>query len=346
MDFTFLGRAFGCLSPKTWEGMNKCLNRFAIGKKKVSGKKLRVDATAVESNIHYPTDSSLLWDSFRTLARLLREARRQHPQLVCKHRFHDRKVKRGYLFISRTAGSKSKGAKRKVKATYKQLVEAVTRVVQITQEMIPLLPWLDPVREQLAHFLPLVQRVIDQTKRRVFNGETVPADQKVYSIFEEHTELLMRGKARKPVEFGHMVSLSETKEKYISQYLVMEKRRNDKDLVSETLDTHKTQFGTLPDMVAADKGFYESMKELQKLEELIQTVSICKKGRRTPEQEERENTEAFKSGQRFRAGIEGTISVLKRGFKLTRCLFKGFRNFASAVGCAVFCHNLVALTRL
>jgi len=180
----------------------------------------------------------------------------------------------------------------------------------------------------------------------VFNGETVPADQKVYSIFEEHTELLKRGKARKPIEFGHMVLLTETREKFISQYQVMEKKRNDKDLVTETLETHKSQFGTLPDVLAADKGFYESMKELQKLEELIQTVSICKKGRRTPEQEERENTEAFKSGQRFRAGIEGTISVLKRGFKLTRCLFKGFRNFASAVGCAVFCHNLVALTRL
>ena len=304
MDFTFLSRAFGCLSPKTWQAINERLSAFAVQQKKISGEKLRVDTTAVESDIHYPTDSSLLWDGFRTVTRLLRGVQQGYPSLAGRHRFHDKKVKRRYLFIGRNAGSQSKGKKRKVKTTYRQLVEDVRRVVEIAQETVVLLPWLEPIRELLCHFIPLVQRVIEQTERRVFNGETVPADQKVYSIFQEHTELLKRGKARKPIEFGHMVLLTETREKFISQYQVMEKKRHDKDLLTEALETHQTQFGTLPEVLAADKGFYESMKVLRGLEKQIQTVSICKKGSRNSNEKERERTDAFRDGQRFRAGIE------------------------------------------
>ena len=99
-------------------------------------------------------------------------------------------------------------------------------------------------------------------------------------------------------------------------------------------------------MLAADKGFYESREQIKKLSDKIEVVSICKKGRRTEEEDRREGSKEFKAGQRFRAGIEGTISVLKRAFKLDRCLFKGFKNYAASLGCAVFCHNLVLLAEL
>jgi IS5 family transposase len=105
-------------------------------------------------------------------------------------------------------------------------------------------------------------------------------------------------------------------------------------------------FGEAPQVLAADKGFYKNMEQIENLEEIIETVSIGKKGRRTPDQRARERTEAFVAGQRFRAGCEGSISVLKRVFKLGLCLFKGFKHFAASVGCAVFCHNLILLTRL
>jgi IS5 family transposase len=105
-------------------------------------------------------------------------------------------------------------------------------------------------------------------------------------------------------------------------------------------------FGEAPDVLATDKGFYKSMEQIENLEETIETVSIGKKGRRTPEQQARERTEVFAAGQRFRAGCEGSMSVLKRVFKLGLCLFKGFKNYAASVGCAVFCHNLILLTRL
>ena len=126
----------------------------------------------------------------------------------------------------------------------------------------------------------------------------------------------------------------------------MPKRIEDKDLLEPAVESHRTLFGRYPDLLTTDKGFYESMKQIAGLEEKIGIVSIAKKGRRTREEYERETSEAFIEAQRFRAGAEGSISVLKRAFKLGRCLFKGFKHYAAGVGLAVLCHNLVLLTRL
>ena len=251
MDFSFVGKAFAALSGETWHAVNQSLARHAKKKAWISGEKLRTDSTAYESNIHYPTDSSLLWDSFRVLCRTLRRLQKACPKLGLTHRYHDKKVKKLAFYIARKAG--------------------------------------------------------------------------------------------KPVEFGHKVLLAQTGEKFITHYKVMPEREEDKDLLNATLDAHRSLFGKLPDTLAADKGFYASVKQLAGLEKKIKTVSICKKGRRTKKEEEREHSDEFKAGQAFRAGVEGTISVLKRAFKLNRCLFKGYKNFASSVGCAVFCHNLVLL---
>ena len=199
---------------------------------------------------------------------------------------------------------------------------------------------------ELEEYTPIVERIIDQAERRIFEGEVVPADEKVFSLFEEHTELLQRGKAGKAVEFGHKVLIAQTGEKFITHYRVMPKREEDKDLLDETLEAHCDLFGQAPGTLAADKGFYESVEQLKALEEAIEGVSICKKGRRTAAEQAREHGEAFRAGQSFRAGVEGSISVLKRAFKLNCCLFKGYRHFASSVGCAVFCHNLVLLAQL
>ncbi|MDA8171362.1 MAG: transposase [Nitrospiraceae bacterium] len=199
------------------------------------------------------------------------------------------------------------------------------------------------VASELKRYLPTAKKITNQAERRVINGEQVPSTEKVFSLFEDHTELLKRGKAGKPIEFGHKVLLVETGEKFIIHYETMPKQRADKDLIQESLSAHGKVFGGRPDVLAGDKGFYESMEQIKKLSKKINTVSICKKGRRTAEEDERESTEDFKTGQRFRAGIEGTISALKRSYKLGRCLFKGLKNFASSAGCAVFCHNMVIL---
>ena len=346
MDFSFVGKAFAALSAETWHAVNQSLAGHAKERAWISGEKLRTDSTAYESNIHYPTDSSLLWDSFRVLCRALRRLQKAFPELGLSHRYHDKKVKKLAFYIARNARSKSKATQRQVKRTYRTLIARVAWIVEISNEAQRWLGHGALVHAtELVHYTPIAARVVDQAERRVFDGEVLPANEKVYSLFEEHTELLKRGKAGKPIEFGHKVLFAQTGEKFITHYKVMPEREEDTDLLKETLDAHRDLFGKLPDTLAADKGFYESVKQLKELEKDIGTVSICKKGRRTRAEEEREHSDDFKAGQAFRAGVEGTISVLKRAFKLNRCLFKGYKNFASSVGCAVFCHNLVLLAQ-
>lgn len=329
--------------------MNELLSGYAKAEEKITGEKVRLDTTVYETNIHYPTDSSLLWDSFRTLSRLLGEIREEMRAAGLNHRFHHRKVKKLMLYITRNAGGNSKSKQRKVKKAYRTLIDRVRRITVVSRRVADhfakSLAVLDVVSE-LEHYLRIVERIIDQAERRVFGGEMVPTNEKVYSLFEEHTELIKRGKARAPIEFGHKVLVSQTTEKFIHHYETFPRQLADKDLLDETLDAHNQLFGSSPKVLAADKGFYESREQIKVLSKDIQTVSICKKGRRTAEELERESAQEFKKGQRFRAGSEGTISVLKRAFKLNRCLFKGFKNYAASVGCAIFCHNLVLLTRL
>jgi len=346
MDFSFLDKAYCVLSEKTWHTMNRVLAQYAKEQDKISSEKLRLDTTVYEANIHYPTDSSLLWDSFRTLARLLQQIQQELPQLTLKHRFHVDKVKKLFLFITRNSSSNNNSKKRKVKSTYRTLIARVNWIAEVAHKALGILEQAGYEAELLEHYIPIVAKIINQAQQRVFQGITIPADQKIYSLFEEHTELLKRGKAGKPIEFGHKILVAQTDEKFIHHYQVFPKRREDKELLEPTLNAHKQLFGTGPEVVATDKGFYENMKQILKLEEKITTVSICKKGRRSQAEFERESAEEFKDGQRFRAGCEGSISVLKRVFNLGRCLFKGFKNYAASVGCAVFCHNLVLLTRL
>jgi IS5 family transposase len=346
MDFTFLNKASCVLSAQTLEAMNEALSHYAVQEEKISGEKQRMDTTVYETNIHYPTDSSLLWDSFRTLSRLLREIQKELPELNLGHRFHDKKVKKLFTFISRNASSKSKRTLRKVKSTYRELMNRVGWIHGVGQEVLREACWAGYDVPELAHYLPLVARILDQAVRRVLQGETVPPDEKLYSLFEEHTELIKRGKAAKPIEFGHKVLFCQTGEKFIHHYKVMPRRIEDKELLAPAIEAHKDLFGDYPKVLSTDKGFYESMKQILALEEKIVVVSIAKKGRRTPEEYARETTEEFLEGQRFRAGAEGSISVLKRAYKLGKCFFKGFKHYAASVGLAVLCHNLVLLTRL
>ncbi len=346
MDFTMLSKAFCFLSPETLLAMNEVLSLYAIAEEKIGGEKQRMDTTVYEANIHYPTDSSLLWDSFRTLARLIRSLQRELPELELGHRFHDKKVKKLYTFIGRNISSKSKATGRKVKKQYRVLIQRVRWIHQTGQNVLSQVESAGYDAEALAHYLPLVDRIVQQADQRILQGIKLAADEKLYSLFEEHTELIKRGKAGKAIEFGHKVLLAQTGEKFIHHYVVMPTRREDKDLLQPALDAHKSLFGQYPEVLAADKGFYESMQKIDLLEEMIPMVSIAKKGRRNTQELARETSEDFREGQRFRAGSEGSISVLKRAFHLDRCRFKGFKNYAASVGLAVLCHNLILLTRL
>jgi IS5 family transposase len=255
-------------------------------------------------------------------------------------------VKRLAQSISRNAGSSSASKQRMVKRWYRTLIDRVRWIAGISRSVRALAGPHVLETFELEYYEPLVTRVTDQAQRRVLQGEALPADEKLYSLFEDHTELIKRGKAGKSVEFGHKILVAQTGEKFITHYQSLPQRQEDPALLPAALETYRKLFGAVPAVLAADKGFYASAQQLARLERQIQTVSICKKGRLNAQENAREHTEAFQDGQRFRSGIEGSISVLKRAFNLQRCLFKGFRHFAASVGCAVFCHNLVLLTRL
>ena len=273
MDFTFLNKACCALSAKTLEAMNQALSQYAVQEEKISGEKQRMDTTVYETNIHYPTDSSLLWDSFRTLSRLLRSVQKELPQLNLQHRYHDKKVKKLYTYISRNASSKNKRTLRKVKSAYRELINRVSWIHGVGQRVLVQARSADYLIDQLDHYLPLVDQIIYQADQRVLQGISLAPDEKLYSLFEEHTELIKRGKAAKPIEFGHKVLFCQTGEKFIHHYKVLPQRIEDKELLAPAVEAHKELFGHYPDVLSTDKGFYESMKQILSLEEKIAVVS-------------------------------------------------------------------------
>ena len=199
--------------------------------------------------------------------------------------------------------------------------------------------------DAMTHYVPLGDQVVKQAWRRVIEKESVPHEKKLFSIFEPHTELLKRGKAGKEIEFGHMVQIEQVQSKFITGYEVFEKRPVEHELVEPALEHHKKLFGCCPKELAADKGFYRDMDQLKDLEQRIQVVSICKKGSRTEAEAERERDPAFRHAQRFRAGVEGSISFLKRVLGLTRCYAKSFAHYTATVGATILAHNLLILAR-
>jgi len=340
MDFTFLDRCFLAIKPKTWKRVNELLGRHATGKKRVDPTVIRTDTTVVETNIHYPTDASLLWDTWRVASRLLKRAREVDPASF-PHRFHDRKIKKLYLYISRYASSPSKRRQRKVKAAFRTLIERVGWIVAIAGEFCGQTAWgvgsaLEELALELRAYLPAMEKVIAVARRVQLEGETVPASQRVFSLFEQHTELIKRGRRQKPVEFGHKVLLCQSAEKFITDYEVYEKQPADCELTESVIKRHEKLFGAKPEVLAADKGFCPAEEKYDQLIEQIDTLAI-------PRRMQDFVDKVLATWQAFRAGIEGTISGLKRAFRLVRCYFKGFRSFQRSVGLGVFCHNLIIL---
>ena len=340
MDFTFLNRCWLAIEPRTWKRVNEVLGCYAVAEEAVSTSVIRADTTVVETNIHYPTDASLLWDTWRVASRLLKRAREVDPA-SCPHRFHDRKIKRLYLYVTRYMPSKSKRRQRKVKAAFRTLIERTGWIVVICREFCGLAASrghsaLAGLGLELEPYLPAMEKVVAVARRAQLEGETVPASERVFSLFEQHTELIKRGRREKPVEFGHKVLLCQSAEKFITDYQVYQKQQPDCELTESVIKRHEELFGQRPDVLVADKGFCPAE---EKYEALIQQVATLAIPRRMQDFVDK----VLAHWQAFRSGIEGTISGLKRTFRLVRCFFKGFTSFQRAVGLGVFCHNLIVL---
>src|SRR3990172_6332406 len=258
MDFTTLCKLKNAIRPGTWKQINRRLAQYAVREERIRGESLRLDTTAVETNIHWPTDSSLLWDSYRVLARLIERARQLDGEVVGERRLHLRRVRRDALAITRKAAKRPDPEA--LKPLYRGLLERVDGICSLaldvardlTQriEALRYKEWEHAQAEalvaEIAEAQGLAERVIEQARRRVLQGESVPNDEKLFSLFEPHTELLKRGKAGKPIEFGHMIQIQQVAQKFITDYEVYDRKPAEPALLEPALASHRALFRAAP----------------------------------------------------------------------------------------------------
>ncbi len=348
-------RAFNRLTQPTLQEINELVLQTAIDLGLEDGTRLRVDCTVVQTDIHHPTDSTLLWDSVRVLTRLVGRLGQATEQTFSGFRNRTRAARRRMQAIQRmTAQQRHQQQNKK----YRQLIGITEQVVASTgavleqtrktkhKDLIQDLA-IAELRKQIEHYRELGQRVIDQARRRVLEGEAVPPAEKIFSIFEPHTDLIKRGKIQTPVEFGHKVFLAESAQGLITQYEVLDGNPADQDQVEASLLNHLATFDHPPDCYAADRGFFSEQNVRTCAKKGVPEISIPQRGgKKTPAREVYEKSASFKKGQRFRAGIEGRISVLFRGRGMKRCLAQGRERFELFVAAAVLANNLLRIADL
>ena len=347
IDYTLICRAFRVIRPETWEKSNRFFGIRMMHEGKINPENIRADTTVTECNIHWPTDSSLLWDCYRVMENRFAKIRQVLSEKeLTSIRFHVEKIRKLHLDIARFAKSKCKKRQRQVirwkKTLTKRVKQTVEKVVPVVKKFLESTNlFVQSVGMELNEKLPAMHRIVNVAERNL-QGEKVPATEKTLSIFEPHTELIMRGRREKPVEFGHAFLLAECPEKFITDWLVFPQRPSDTTLIPTTLERHEETFGKKPKSAAFDKGFFpgaEALEELRDdLEDEVEYIAVPSRLRDLGDA-------LMSTYQKFRAGIEGTISCLKRAFRLSRCLFRGFKGFCRAIGSAVFCHNLIVMTR-
>lgn len=348
-------RAFNRITPATMQAINQVVVQAAVELGLEDGKQLRVDTTVVETNIHFPTDATLLWDTVRTVTRLVEDLHEILPRGVQGFTNRTRSARRRMQALERMTAqerhTQQEPKYRELLRITQQVLASARQVVRKTARVkgidVVAAAMVEQLRQQITEYCQLGDRVIDQTRRRVIDGEQVPTEEKVYSIFESHTDLIKRGKARKPVEFGHKVFLAESAQGLITDYQVLDGNPADTNQVQASLQRHQQVFQCAPDLYAGDRGFYssENLDVCQKAG--VSQVSIPQRGgQKAAEREALERSPAFKKGQRFRAGIEGRISVLFRGRGMKRCRAKGRERFEVLVGSAVLANNLLRIAEM
>jgi IS5 family transposase len=348
-------RSFNRLTPATLQAVNAAVIHAAVGAELEAGEKLRADTTLVETNIHWPTDGALLWDTVRVLTRLIGRLRQIVPKDVPKFSNRKRAARRRMQKIQRMTRAERESQQvptyRQLLTITEEVLSNARRTADATGDSCGKTPAdvlaIEALRKEITDVCRLGDRVIDQSRRRVLHGEQVPVSEKLYSIFESHTDLIKRGKTNKPVEFGHKVFLAESAQGFITQYRVLDGNPSDEDHVASALKSHKKEFGSAPQVFATDRGFHnpDNQKRCQKAG--VDCVSIPQRGgKKTADRAAFEKSPDFKKAQRFRAGIEGTISVLLRGRGMRRCLAHGRERFELLVGAAVLANNLMRIARL
>jgi transposase, IS5 family len=350
-DDTTLIRWANLIQPKTLEKFNERIIQLAVERKVTQGRKLRTDGTVVESNLRPPSDNRLLADGVRALARTVVRARKLVKQVV-QEPFEDftQTAKQLARQIGETLRKKTDAAKSAGRQQYQELLEITRKTVawarqtqkQLHQQRAQKAKRLEQILET---FLSRAEQVIDQTTRRILQGEQVPASEKIVSLFEEHTDIIRRGKESRPVEYGHKVWLNEVEGGLVSHYRILDGNPNDEQQWKPSLKAHLKTFHQPPHQASGDRGLFSEENEKLALDLGVKRVILPKRGHRSKARLKHEHKAWFVNGRHWHAGVEGRISVLKRAHDLGRCLTRGLSGFHSWVGWGVIAGNLAVLGR-
>lgn len=340
-----LHSCISAISDVTWEQINRRVLLSADNAKVERGEMLRIDSTVTDSPIHAPSDSTLLWDSVRVLVRLLEGAEAIAEGIVTiAYRNHQRVAKKRTRAIRYTRGKDKKAA------LYRDLITVTRNTLRYVEEASLRLsdPRIDPLERtawqtRLEHYKPLIERVIDQTERRVFKGERVPAAQKIVSIFEEHTDIIVKG--RRDVQYGHKINLCSGRSGLILDVVIEQGNPADVDRLLPMLDRHIDQYGKAPRQMAADGG-YASVENLREAKARQVDDVVFHKKRGLNVEDMARSPWVYRKLRNFRAGVEAGISVMKRAYGLGRCTWKGLQHFHAYVWSSVVAHNLALFGRL
>ena len=349
------GKALG---PKVTRALHERVLDLGHQRGVARGRKLRVDTTVAETDIHYPTDSGLLGDAVRVMTRTMKQIQRQVGDVGTRLRDRSRSVKYRLIEIGRSAMRKSEGAVARRTEAYRKLMAITQKVMGqaklFSQEVALGIKQASTLRgqlliESLAKYLDemhgLAARVLKQTKARVLEGNPHYAD-KLYSIFELHTEAIRKGKLSKPTEFGKLVKIQEAEHQIITDYEVFAQRPADQELLIPAIEKHREIFGWVPQLVASDAGFFSLENVRQAKEQGVKRVAVPNRKGRDQERFKEQKQRWFRRAQRWRVGCEGRISVLKRRQGLRRCRYSGMDGMERWVGWAVIADNLIHIGTL
>ncbi len=339
-----LQKTISRIQAATWERINQRLLGDAKREKVELGKKIRIDSTVTETTIHAPTDSSLLWDSVRVMVRLLAEAKAMSGAAAIDFRNHRRLAKKRARAIVYTRGKDKKAR------LYRDLLKATTNTLAYLEQAERVLrtalagrPPAAPWHAEVEHYKPLIKQVIEQAQRRVLQGERVPVSEKIFSIFETHTDMIIKGS--RDIQYGHKLNLSSGKSGLILDVVIEAGNPADTDRLLPMLDRHIEHYAAAPRQLAVDGG-YASKANLDAAKALgVEDVAFHKKRGLSIESMVKSQW-VYRQLRNFRAGIEAAISCLKRAYGLSRCTWKGLTHFKSFVWSSVVAHNLAMLARL
>ena len=354
-DFSTFSRSFALLGPAVTEQIHARVVATARQERVAPGRKLRTDTTVVESNVHYPADSTLLQDGIRVLTRAVKRIAEECPAGAVRITDHARSAQRRVLEIHRAAKSFTEAARDRMKESYARLMGLARGVVRtaerVTEELksgkLPVPGNFVRVllnESQLRHFAPLVKKVLAQTKARVFGGDRYVED-KVLSLFEEHTQVIRKGKAHKPTEFGRLVRIDEVENGIVSAYAVQDGNPADVKAWVPALEKHEQLFGRAPTRATADRGFFSAENEREARARGVKQVALPARGRLSKSRAALQKQGWFRRLLRWRGGIEPRIANLKHRFGMERAFYKGDSGFKRFVGWSVISQNLVSIAR-